>query len=109
MKRIRSVMAATLSVGLILAAAPSAQADQSRQWYSETCGSSSIRVTAGTVGYLSAEAVEFYSGTLKTKNYGWVDYPNPQRTWNTGYTTTSYIWIGTSGNVWTTLPYLHCW
>lgn len=85
-----------------------AHASVSKTWLNDTCGSSTIWVNTGAVGYHGAKAWRKGDHLLKTVNYGWVDYPNPYRKWNTNFYSTIEIYTVTSV-AWASSPYLSCW
>lgn len=75
----------------------------------EDCGSGGVGISAGVVGYLEMEAYPRTGSGSRHINYGWVDYPNYIRSWNSGYATTSSIFaISSSAQVWSMSPKLFC-
>lgn len=99
---IGSGLSSLLLVGLI---GPPASGFENRNFWRDDCPNPIVLQT-GTIGYHYSYAEQYSTRINKDVYWGWVELPNPYRSWTT-YSTTAQIYTETSAS-WYARPYLEC-
>lgn len=101
----RAILGFSATACLLIVSSGMASAFESRNFWKDDCPNPIVLKT-GTIGYHYSYPEQYGTGVNKNIYWGWVDLPNPYRSWNT-YSTTMQIYTESS-NVWYDLPYLQC-